>query len=128
MLNQDKLIIIEPPPDAGPITRLRFWNEQFKIKRPLQAMPDILQRDEELYLGCVDISLSSIAISIDSLFSVSFLRAFSRHFERSEKSKIGDWRVYNDLRFFTPLRCVQNDRTSIHFKSKTLCVSNVNTP
>ena len=50
MLNQDKLIIIEPPPDAGWITRLRFWNESFKVKRPLQAMPDILQPNEELYI------------------------------------------------------------------------------
>ena len=24
--------------------------------------------------------------------------------------KIGEWRAYNDFRFFTPLRCVQNDR------------------
>ena len=36
--------------------------------------------------------------------------------------------MYNEFRFFTPLRCVQNDRISLHFKSKTLCVSNVNTP
>ena len=28
----------------------------------------------------------------------------------SEKSEIGDWWVRNDFRFFTPLRCVQNDR------------------
>ena len=32
------------------------------------------------------------------------------HFEGSEKSKIGDCRMCNDLRFFTPLRFVQNDR------------------
>ena len=24
--------------------------------------------------------------------------------------EIGEWRAYNDFRFFTPLRCVQNDR------------------
>ena len=28
----------------------------------------------------------------------------------SEKSEIGDWWACNDFRFFTPLRCVQNDR------------------
>lgn len=50
MLNQDKMIIIDAPHDAGPITRFRFWNERFKVKRPLQALPEILQPDEELYI------------------------------------------------------------------------------
>ena len=36
--------------------------------------------------------------------------------------------MYNEFRFFTPLRSVRNDRISLLFKSKTLCVSNVNTP
>ena len=31
------------------------------------------------------------------------------HSERSEESKGGDRRAYNDFRFFTPLRYVQND-------------------
>ena len=37
--------------------------------------------------------------------------------------------MYNEIRFFTPLRCDQNDRINLHLliKSKTLCVSNVNT-
>ena len=55
--------------------------------------------------------------------------------------------MYNEIRFFTPLRCDQNDREegaairmtgkrarcdqndriSLLIKSKTLCVSNVNT-
>ena len=35
--------------------------------------------------------------------------------------------MYNDFRFFTPLRCVQNDRMDLLFRSKTLCVSDVNT-
>ena len=29
--------------------------------------------------------------------------------------------MYNEFRFFTPLRCVQNDRISLHFSLK-LCV------
>ena len=32
------------------------------------------------------------------------------HFERREKSRIGDCCRCNDFRFFTALRCVQNDR------------------
>ena len=34
--------------------------------------------------------------------------------------------MYNEFRFFTPLRCVQNDRINLLFMSKTLYVSNVN--
>ena len=47
-------------------------------------------------MGCVDILKISFIISV-------ILR-------ESEKSRIGDWRVYNDFRFFTPLRFVQNDK------------------
>ena len=50
MFNQNKMIIIDTPPGAGPITRYRFWNEKFKVRRPLKAMPDILQPGEELYM------------------------------------------------------------------------------
>jgi hypothetical protein len=32
------------------------------------------------------------------------------HSERSEESEVCEWRSGNDFRFFTPLRCVQNDR------------------
>ena len=35
------------------------------------------------------------------------------HFECREESEIGDWWVCNDFRFFTPLRCVQNDREGV---------------
>ena len=35
------------------------------------------------------------------------------HFERSEESEIGDRWVCNDFRFFTALRCVQNDRMEV---------------
>ena len=31
------------------------------------------------------------------------------HTERSEEFKVREWRMRNDLRFFTPLRCVQNN-------------------
>ena len=34
--------------------------------------------------------------------------------------------MYNEFRFFTPLRFVQNDRINLHFISKTSCASNVN--
>ena len=34
--------------------------------------------------------------------------------------------MYNDFRFFTPLRFVQNDRINLDFSSKVLCASNVN--
>ena len=66
--------------------------------------------------------------------------------ERSEESEVCEWRMCNDFRFFTPLRCVQNDRAKMRcvrndrvntrciqgdgidilLKSKTRCVSNVN--
>ena len=32
------------------------------------------------------------------------------HCERSENSEVREWRMCNEFRFFTPLRCVQNDR------------------
>ena len=32
------------------------------------------------------------------------------HSECSEESEVCEWRMCNDFRFFTPLRCVQNDR------------------
>ena len=76
------------------------------------------------------------------------------HTERSEDFEVCEWGTRNDLRFFTPLRCVQNDsmemavfrvtgkgicvrsdregalvqnyRINILFGSKTLCVSDVN--
>ena len=50
MLNQDKMIIIEPPPDAGFFTRYRFWREQRTVERSLRGLPDVLQPSEELYL------------------------------------------------------------------------------
>ena len=75
-------------------------------------------------LGCVDISC---------------------HAECSEESEVCEWSIRNDFRFFTPLRCVQNDREGrcvqndrinmrcvqndsidILIKSRMLCVSNVN--
>ena len=66
-------------------------------------------------LGCVDISC---------------------HAECSEESEVCEWSIRNDFRFFTPLRCVQNDRINMRcvqndsidilIKSKMLCVSNVN--
>ena len=34
--------------------------------------------------------------------------------------------MYNDFRFFTPLRSVQNDGIDLLFRSKTLCVSDAN--
>ena len=50
MLNQDKMIVIDAPPDAGFITRLRFHYERLRAKRSLQALPEILQPDEELHI------------------------------------------------------------------------------
>ena len=32
------------------------------------------------------------------------------HCERSDESEVCEWRMCNEFRFFTPLRCVQNDR------------------
>ena len=40
------------------------------------------------------------------------------HSEGREESEVCEWRVCNDLRFFTSLRCVQNDR------GKGRCVEN----
>ncbi len=52
------------------------------------------------------------------------------------ESEVCEWCMCNDFRFFTPLRCVRNDRVNtrciqgdgidIPRKSKTLCASNVN--
>ena len=50
----------------------------------------------------------------------------SCHAECSEESEVCEWSIRNDFRFFTPLRCVQNDSIDILIKSKMLCVSNVN--
>ena len=53
-------------------------------------------------LDYVGILMWSLAIFVDSLF-------FLCHFGGGENFEIGDWRVCDDSRFFTPLRCVQND-------------------
>ena len=50
MLNQDKMIIIEPPPDADIFTRYRFWREQRTVQRSLQGLPSVLQPNENLHL------------------------------------------------------------------------------
>lgn len=50
MLNEDKMIIIEPPPDAGALTRYRFWREKRTVQRALEGLPGVLQPDEELYM------------------------------------------------------------------------------
>ena len=37
-------------------------------------------------------------------------RACLCHFELREDSEVCEWRMCNEFRFFTSLRCVQNDR------------------
>ena len=51
-------------------------------------------------LGSADILKLSLIISVIS--------------REARNLKIGEWRAYNDFRFFTPLRCVQNDREGTH--------------
>ena len=49
------------------------------------------------------------------------------HFEGREKSKVGNLLKCNDLRFFTPLRCAQNDRkemAAFRMTGKGRCVQN----
>ena len=50
---------------------------------------------------------------VDCSYSDDSTNAFHLcHFERSEKSKVGNGFAGSDFRFFTSLRCVQNDRIS----------------
>ena len=44
-----------------------------------------------------------------------------RHSERREETEVCGWCVGKDFRFFTPLRCVQNDRVRGAALRMTVC-------